>query len=153
MESIPSDFEDLFERPSSGVLGTLLPNGLPHQTVVWVDYDGEHVRINTARGRRKVANVQRDPRVALCVIDPDDPFRYLSLHGEVTAVSEEGAMDHIDALGRRYRNVQNWSDRYDADVDRVILEDAPKVANVDVVAKREQLRDRKPGDVDARGVG
>ncbi|WP_224269780.1 PPOX class F420-dependent oxidoreductase [Haloprofundus salinisoli] len=126
MESIPSDFEDLFERPSYGVLATLLPNGIPHQTVVWVDYDGEHVRINTARGRRKVANIQQDPRIALCVIDPDVPYRYLSLHGEVTAVTEEGAMDHIDALGQRYQNVESWSDRYDDDVVRVILEIEPE---------------------------
>lgn len=126
MASIPTDFEDLFERPSYGVFATLLPNGIPHQTVVWVDYDGEHVRINSARGRRKVTNVEQDPRVTLCVIDPENPFRYLSLHGEVTAVTEEGAMDHIDALGRRYQDVENWSERYDDDVVRVILEIEPR---------------------------
>lgn len=126
MDSIPSAFGDLFERKSYGVLATRQSDGTPHLTVVWVDSDGTTIRINSARGRQKVKNVERDPRVALCVIDPDDPFRYLSLYGDVTELTEVGAMDHIDTLGRRYRNVDNWSDRYDDDVVRVILEIEPR---------------------------
>ncbi len=126
MESIPADFEDLFERKSYGVIATMLPNGIPHLTVVWVDYDGEHVMFNTARGRRKVRNIEQNQTVALCVIDPDDPFRYLSLYGEVTTITEEGAMDHIDALGRRYEGVDGWSERYDEDVVRVIVKIEPR---------------------------
>lgn len=126
MESIPEDFVDLFDRKSYGVFAGVLSNGVPHLTVVWVDYDGEYIRVNTARGRRKVGIVEHNPTVALCVIDPDDPFRYLTVHGVVENITEEGAMDHIDALGRRYKGVDNWSDRYDEDTVRVIIEIAPQ---------------------------
>jgi PPOX class probable F420-dependent enzyme len=126
MEPIPENFEALFDEKSYGVIATLLPDGNPHLTVVWVDYDGEHVLINTAEGRRKTRNVRRDPRVGLLVIDPDDWFRYVSILGEVTEITEEGAIDHIDSLGQRYKGEEAWSDRYDDDVVRVILKITPE---------------------------
>ncbi len=126
METIPTEFESLFTSKAYGVLATMLPDGNPHLTVVWVDYDGEHVLINTAKGRRKTRNIEQDPTVALLVIDPDDPFRYVSLLGEVAEITEEGAVEHIDKLGKRYKGVDDWSDRYDDDVVRVVVKISPE---------------------------
>ena len=126
METIPTEFESLFTSKAYGVLATMLPDGNPHLTVVWVDYDGEHVLINTAKGRRKTRNIEQDPTVALLVIDPDDPFRYVSLLGEVAEITEEGAVEHIDKLGQRYKGADNWPDRYDDDIVRVIVKISPE---------------------------
>ena len=104
MAAIPSDKLDLFEKKTFAHLGTLLPNGAPHVTPVWVGYDGEADRIlvNTERGRQKERNVRRNPAVGLSMIDPDNPYRYLSVTGEVDELTEDGARDHIDQLARRY---------------------------------------------------
>jgi PPOX class probable F420-dependent enzyme len=77
-------------------------DGSPQMTEVWVDTDGEHVVVNTFRGSLKERNVTRDPRVAVSVADPTDVRRYFSVRGEVVAVTEDGAREHIDELSRRY---------------------------------------------------
>lgn len=126
MDFMPENFESLFKSKAYGVLATMLPDGSPHLTVVWVDHDGEHVLINTAEDRRKTRNVQRNPTVALLVIDPDDPFRYLSLLGKVDEIMKEGATEHINLLGERYQGVEGWSERYGDDIVRVILKIRPE---------------------------
>jgi len=104
MATIPTDKVDLFEKKTIAHLATLLPNGAPHVTPVWIGYDAEAERIlvNTERGRRKERNVRRNPAVGLSMVDPDNPYRYLSVTGEVDELTEEGARDHIDELSRRY---------------------------------------------------
>lgn len=104
MATIPADKVDLFEKKTIAHLATLLPNGAPHVTPVWIGYDAEADRIlvNTERGRRKERNVRRNPAVGLSMVDPDNPYRYLSVTGEVDELTEEGARDHIDELARRY---------------------------------------------------
>ena len=79
-----------------------MPDGSPQMTQTWVDTDGHDVLINTVRGHQKVRNVERDPRVALNVADPDDPSRYFEVRGRVTEVTEDGAREHIDELSQRY---------------------------------------------------
>ncbi|RBY77423.1 PPOX class F420-dependent oxidoreductase [Blastococcus sp. TF02-09] len=100
--SLPADLADLLRRPSPCFLATLMPDGSPQMTQTWVDTDGRDVLINTVRGHQKVRNVERDPRVALNVADPDDPSRYVEVRGRVTEVTEDGAREHIEALSRRY---------------------------------------------------
>ena len=104
MAEIPSDFHDLFERQTFAHVTTLTPDGDPHTTPVWIDYDAEanRVLVNTERGRRKERNVVADPRVSVSMLDPDDPYRYLSVTGEVTEVTTEGALEHIEQLSLRY---------------------------------------------------
>jgi PPOX class probable F420-dependent enzyme len=84
------------------VLTTLLPDGSPHSTEVWVDADGDQVLVNSVDTHRKVRNVRRDPRVALVVLDPDDGSRHVALRGRVAEVTTEGARDHIEKLALRY---------------------------------------------------
>lgn len=76
MPVVPDAYDDLFEKPSIATLATLSPTGYPHVTPVWIDYDGEHLLVNTARGRRKERNVVRNPSVGVSGIDPDDVYRY-----------------------------------------------------------------------------
>ena len=100
--SLPDALLDLLRRPSPCFLSTLMPDGSPQMTQTWVDTDGHDVLINTVRGHQKVRTVERDPRVALNVADPDDPSRYFEVRGRVTEVTEDGAREHIDELSQRY---------------------------------------------------
>jgi PPOX class probable F420-dependent enzyme len=106
----------------------MLPNGMPHVTPTWVDADDdyEHVLINTARTRRKERNVRKNPNVGLSIIDPDDPYRYLSLWGTVVELDEDGAREHIDALAKQYMGVDTYPN-YDSDPgERVIIRIEPE---------------------------
>ncbi|WP_123538984.1 PPOX class F420-dependent oxidoreductase [Halosimplex salinum] len=128
MTSIPDSHHDLFEQQTFAHFATLTPEGFPHVTPVWVDYDPEadRVLINTARGRQKERNVARNPKVGVSMIDPHDPYRYCSVVGVVTALTEEGAEDHIDELAGRYMGVDEYPN-YESDPgQRVIVEIRPE---------------------------
>jgi len=119
MVEIPESHTDLLETDATAVFGTLNPDGTPHMTPVWIGHDGDDVLVNSATGRRKVTNVRRTPEAGVCVMDPADPYRYLSAWGEVVDVTQEGAVDHIHALSRRYTG-EDYDLSGDAG-DRVIL--------------------------------
>jgi PPOX class probable F420-dependent enzyme len=92
----------LLRQPSPCFLATTMPDGSPQLTQTWVDTDGEHVLINSVVGFQKVRNIERDPRVALTVSDPESPARYFAVRGRVLDVTEDGAVDHIEKLAQRY---------------------------------------------------
>lgn len=102
MASIPAEYQDLFEKRSFAFVATLLPDGSPHVTPTWVDFDGEHVLVNTIQNNRKDKNLRNDPRITLAIADPENPYRYLSVRGEVVERREEGAREHLDTLAERY---------------------------------------------------
>lgn len=99
---IPESYLDLFKKKTFAHLATLMPDGRPQSTPVWVDHDGQHILINTAVGRQKDKNLQRDGRVALSITDPDNPYRYLEVRGRVTERTLAGAEEHADSLSKRY---------------------------------------------------
>ena len=99
---LPDAVLDLLAGTSPCVITTLLPDGAPHATEVWVDVDGDQVLVNSVDTHQKVRNVRRDPRVALVVIDPEDTSRHATLRGTVAEVTTEGARDHIEKLAQRY---------------------------------------------------
>ena len=99
---IPDGLLALLSRPSTCYLATSMPDGSPQLTQTWVDTDGEHVLINTVRGHQKVKNIDRDPRVALSITDPDHPSRYFEIRGRVLSVTADGAAEHIEKLAQRY---------------------------------------------------
>ena len=101
-EVIPEKYLDLFEKQAFGNLGTLMKDGSPQVTPVWVDYDGKHVRFNSAKGRVKDKNVRRDPRVSISLQDPANPYRYLEIRGRVVEITEKSADDHINKLSQKY---------------------------------------------------
>jgi anthraniloyl-CoA monooxygenase len=101
---IPSEYLDIFQKPAFAHLATLMPDGTPQVTSVWVDYDGKHVLVNSARGRLKDRNIERRPDVAIEIPDPDNPNRYLAVRGPVVESTEEGADAHLNQLAKRYLN-------------------------------------------------
>ena len=98
---IPEDHIDLLARPLHGVLTTMLPDGQPQSSLVWCDFDGEFVRVNTSRERQKGKNMQANPNVSLLIVDPENTSRFLQIRGEAELV-EEGALEHLDAVTRKY---------------------------------------------------
>jgi PPOX class probable F420-dependent enzyme len=100
--AIPASHLDLFKKKAFANLVTLMPDGGPQVTPVWVDYDGKNVVINTAQGRQKDLNLQRDGRVAMSILDPDNPYRYLEVRGKIIERTTEGADKHIDAMALKY---------------------------------------------------
>jgi PPOX class probable F420-dependent enzyme len=91
-EPIPEDALDLFEKPALAHLATIMPDGTPHVTPVRVDYDGTHILINTVRGRRKERNLRQRPQAGLTIVDPTNPWHWLSIRGHVVAATEEGGL-------------------------------------------------------------
>ena len=104
-EEIPEKYSDLLKQPTFAHLTTLMPDGSPQVTPVWFDYDGNHVIVNSAKGRVKDRNMRRDPRVAICILDPKNPYRYLEIRGRVGEITESGADAHIDKQAKRYLNL------------------------------------------------
>jgi anthraniloyl-CoA monooxygenase len=99
---IPSEYLDLFQKKTFAHLATLMPDGTPHVTSVWVDYDGRHILVNSARGRVKDRNMVQRRQVAIQIPDPDNPDRFIAVRGPVVEVTEEGADAHLDKLAKRY---------------------------------------------------
>jgi len=107
-QSIPDKYRDLFSKRAFASLATLMPDGGPQVTPVWVDLEGDLVIVNTAKGRQKDKNMRRDPRVALALIDPDNPYRYLEIRGRVVEIVEEGADAHIDKMAKKYLGADKY---------------------------------------------
>jgi len=101
-DEIPASFRDLVECPPVAALTTVTREGYPLTSVVWCDYDGETVRVNTMRGFAKERNMRRNPRVTLLCYDPRQPLRYLEVRGSVVEMTEDGAGRHLDELASKY---------------------------------------------------
>ena len=124
MSAIPGAFNDLLSvKKAFASLATINADGTPQVTPVWFDWDGSRIRINTARGRLKDKNLRRTPAVALAIIDPDNPYRYVQVRGRVAAVTESGADAHIDTLAKKYTG-KDYANRKAGEV-RVIFTIAP----------------------------
>ncbi len=124
-QAIPEKYRDLFQKRAFASLGTLMPDGSPQVTPVWCDFDGEYVIFNSAKGRRKDRNVRRDPRVALAIMDPDNPYRYLEIRGHVVEITEQGADTHIDKMAKKYLDVDKYPYRQPGEV-RVMYKIRPE---------------------------
>jgi len=99
--ALPDSHLDVLTRPIHGVLTTMMADGQPQSSLVWCDYDGLCACVNTTRQREKGRNMQANSNVCLLVVDPQNTARYLEIRGEVELI-EEGALDHLDRLTRRY---------------------------------------------------
>ncbi|MFB3902996.1 MAG: PPOX class F420-dependent oxidoreductase [Acidobacteriota bacterium] len=124
-EVIPQKYLDLFQKPCFAHLATLMPDGRPQVTPVWCDYDGTYVVVNTAKGRQKDRNMRRDKRVALSIMDPKNPYRYLEVRGTVAEITEEGASEHIDKMAKKYLGVDKYPNAQPGEV-RVLYKIRPE---------------------------
>jgi PPOX class probable F420-dependent enzyme len=125
MAQVPDKYLDLFKKKAFAHLATLMKDGSPQVTPVWVDYDGKHVRVNSALGRVKDKNLRRDPHVALAIQDPDNPYRYLEVRGKVVDITQKGADEHIDSLAQKYLGQAKYPGRKPGEV-RVLYKIEPQ---------------------------
>ena len=124
-EQIPEAFKDILQKRGYAHLATLMKDGSPQVTPVWYDFDGTHIRINTAKGRLKDKNMRRDKQVALSIQDPDNPYRYLAIRGDIDEITENGADAHIDSLAKKYLGKDRYPFRAPEEV-RVIYKIRPQ---------------------------
>lgn len=104
MNNFPTKFIDLLTNEAQAYLflATTMPDGSPQVTPVWFNTDGEHILINTSAGRTKDRNMSARPQVALVIMKPQEPFRYLQIRGRVIERTTQGAKEHINALSIKY---------------------------------------------------
>jgi len=106
--AIPDEYKDLLVRPVVVTLVTVMPDGQPQATPVWIDTQGEYLRVNTARGRQKDRNMQRDAKVTVLAIDPENPYHWLEVRGKIVDESEATGVEVINALSAKYRNEPDY---------------------------------------------
>lgn len=111
---IPESHQDLLLQPVNGVLTTMMPDGQPQMSIVWVDFDGVYVLINTTLERQKGKNMRANPMVNVLLVDPLNGARFLEVRGEVAAISEAGAIAHADKQTKAYSN--NSKQRFYGDI-------------------------------------
>ena|SRR6185503_13794033 len=122
---IPRSYDDVMrQKKAFAHLATLMPDGTPQVTPVWFDVADGKVRVNTARGRVKDRNMQKNAAVALSIVDPDNPYRHIAIRGRISNVTEQGAAEHIDALAKKYLGQDKYSFGRPGEV-RVIYEIEP----------------------------
>jgi PPOX class probable F420-dependent enzyme len=129
MTAIPEKYLDLLrQKKAFASLATVMPDGSPQVTPVWFDYTDGTIRVNTARGRVKARNMTEGAPVALSIMDPDEPYRYIQIRGRVRRVTENGADAHIDALAKKYLGKDKYPWRRAGDT-RVMYEIEPGSAS------------------------
>ncbi len=130
MSAIPEKFRDLLEtKKAFAHLATVMPDGSPQVTPVWLDFKDGAIRVNSAKGRVKSRNMKEGSRVALSILDPDDPYRYIQVRGRVRRVTEEGAAAHIDSLAKKYLGKDKYPYAQPGEV-RLMFEIEPTSASV-----------------------
>ena len=129
MAVIPDAFLDLLQQKKAFAnLATIMPDGSPQVTPVWCDYVDGIIRVNTAKGRVKARNMKEGSAVALAIMDPDNPYRYLQVRGRVRRIVEAGADRHIDVLAKKYLGKDKYPFGQPGEV-RLMYEIEPRAAH------------------------
>lgn len=123
--AIPSKYHDLLTTRAMANLATIMNDGTPQVTPVWFDVEDEYIRVNSAQGRVKDRNMRARPFVALTIVDPQNPYRYLQIRGAVVEITTAGADDHIDALAKKYTGADRYGNRRPGEV-RVTYKISPE---------------------------
>ena len=106
-------------------VATLMKDGSPQITPTWIDFEVDTILINTAEGRTKQKNVSRDQRVAISIVDQNNPYNMVTIRGKVTEQTSKGADEHIDKLAKRYLGVDKYPFRSPTEK-RVIIKVTPE---------------------------
>ena len=110
-------YSDLLkDKKPIAALATVMSDGTPQLTPVWFDYDGKAIHVNTAQGRVKARNMREGARVAVMIVDPDNPSRYVQIRGRVARATENGADAHIDMLAKKYLGKDRYPFRQPGEV-------------------------------------
>ena len=117
---IPEGYRDLLETNALIHVATIGPDGEPQSTPVWFDWDGESIKFSQTKTRQKYRNVERDPRIAISIVDPENPYRYLEVRGEVTQIEEDPDNDFINAMAKKYLGMDEYPYHQPGD-ERIIL--------------------------------
>jgi PPOX class probable F420-dependent enzyme len=117
----------LFEGQNFAHLATVMPDGSPQVSPVWIEMEGDDILVNTAEGRVKTNNLRRDPRVAISITDANDGYRMVAVRGRVVEMTHDGAEEGIDRLARKYLGVEAYEGRTPGMV-RVSVRIRPEVA-------------------------
>ena len=125
MVELPDLARRLLEGKNFATVATLMADGRPQASVVWIDTDGALIVFNTAEGRVKPRNMRRDARVAIAVFDQENPYQQAMIQGRVVEMVHEGAEEHIDAMARKYMGVDSYPFRKEGE-QRVIVKIAPE---------------------------
>lgn len=131
MAKIPERFREMFQRKTFVHLATRMPDGSPQVSPVWIDLVGDHILVNSAKGRIKDKNMRADPRVALSATDPDNPYRALMIRGRVVKITEDGAEAHIDKMAKKYLGEDKYPFRRSGEKRVLYYVDPVKVATME----------------------
>ena len=120
----------LLEGKNFAHLATLMPDGSPQVSAVWVDYDGKHVLVNTAEGRQKPLNLRRDPRVAISIVDQENPYVSATIRGRVVELTHDGADAHIDKMAKKYLGQDTYPFRAPGEQRLIVKVEAERVSTM-----------------------
>jgi len=115
----------LLKGKNFAFVATLMKDGSPQITPTWIDFDGKTILINTAEGRTKQKNLSRDSRVAISIVDQNNPYHMVTIRGKVIEQTVRGADEHIDLLAKRYLGVDKYPFRSPTEK-RIILKVLPE---------------------------
>ena len=121
---IPEQALELLQQPALAHLATLMPDDTLQVTPIWIDFDGTYLLVNTLKGRQKELHMQKRPQVGLDIVDLSNPWRWLSVRGQVVDMTEEGANEHIDKMAKKYMGQDKYGFHQPGDV-RVICKIQP----------------------------
>ena len=124
MTRIPEIAQAWIDGNAFATIATVLPNGYPQQSVVWVERDGDDLLVSTVKGRRKHLNMERDPKVSVLVYPKDNPYSYVEIRGTVS-MTEEGGRELIDRLAQRYMGAERYTMDDGTDNVRVVVRIRP----------------------------
>lgn len=117
---IPEGYEDLLKSTALVHVATIGPHGEPQNNPVWFDWDGEHVKFSQTKGRQKYRNLGRDPRIAFSIVDPDNPYRYIEIRGEVDRIEEDPDLNFINSMAKKYLGMDKYPYHQPGD-ERVVI--------------------------------
>jgi PPOX class probable F420-dependent enzyme len=110
---LPKVVKSLVDGKNFGFLATVMPDGSPQVTPVWIDREDGTILVNTVKGRTKQKNISRDPRVALAIVDWEKPYTWAQIRGRVVQQTTKDADKHIDKLAKKYLGLNKypWGDK------------------------------------------
>jgi hypothetical protein len=117
---IPDSHKDILEKPAFASVATIGPAGEPQNNPVWFGWDGLRIRFSQTTTRQKLRNTRADPRVSLSILDPDDPYRYLEVRGDVVNVEDDPDLSFINSMASKYLGLDRYP-WHQAGDERVVL--------------------------------